>query len=143
MGELVNAVKNMTINDVGYDLNKATTSDAQVNLASDTDTVTHTSNGIMDQNHCFGTIREVSVLSTLTKSSIAAIELAPQTLLMPEVHEIFADVTLGNAWINRTLQRISRTGVDGSTPFSTQIHSGISKTSNLESSDSTGTKINI
>ena len=43
---LVNAVKNMTINNSGYELNIATTSDTQGNLTSDTYTVTHTSNGI-------------------------------------------------------------------------------------------------
>ena len=47
--ELVNAVKSMTINSIIYELNTATVSDAQVDLAINPDTVTHTSNGIIDQ----------------------------------------------------------------------------------------------
>ena len=44
---------------------------------------------------------------------------------------------------NRIRRRISRTGVDVSTPISTQIHSGISETSTPDSSDITGTRISI
>ena len=47
--ELVNAVKNTTINYVEYELNTATASDTQVDLESDPDTVAHTSNIIIDQ----------------------------------------------------------------------------------------------
>ena len=47
--ELVDAVKNMKMNDVGYELNTTTKSDAQVNITSNLDTVTHTINGIIDQ----------------------------------------------------------------------------------------------
>ena len=46
--KLVYAVNNMKINDVRYELNIETMSDSQVDLASDSDTVTHTSNGIID-----------------------------------------------------------------------------------------------
>ena len=42
---LVNAINNLTINTSGYELNKAITSDSQVNLTSNPDTVTHKSNG--------------------------------------------------------------------------------------------------
>ena len=49
LDKLVNAVKNMTINNTGYELNIATPSDAQVDLAINPDTVTHTSNGVLDQ----------------------------------------------------------------------------------------------
>ena len=49
LDKLVNAVKNMTINNTGYELNIATPSDAQVDLASNPDTVTHTSNRVLDQ----------------------------------------------------------------------------------------------
>ena len=46
---LVNAVKNMTINDAGHELNTATVSDEQGNIMRSPDTVTHTRNGILDQ----------------------------------------------------------------------------------------------
>ena len=64
----------MKIKDVGYELNTATMSDAQVGLASNPDIVTHTSNGIMDQELLsFWTIGEVSDLSPQTNLRIAAI----------------------------------------------------------------------
>ena len=47
--ELVDAVKNTTINNAGHKLNTASASDAQVEFASNTDTVTHTSNIVTDQ----------------------------------------------------------------------------------------------
>ena len=43
--ELVEAINNLTINDALYELNKATTSNSQGNLTSNTDIVIHTSNG--------------------------------------------------------------------------------------------------
>ena len=49
MDELVDAVTNMTINDVGYELNAATASDAQVGFARNPEKNTHTSNGITHQ----------------------------------------------------------------------------------------------
>ena len=141
---LVNAVNNMAINDVGYELNIATVSNAQVHLTSDPDTVTHTSNRILDQKVLIcRTIGEVSVLPPPTNPRVSAIELVPQTLLTPEVQEIFTDAEVGSAWTNRTPRRISRTRVDGSIPISTLIHSGIRKTSTPYSSDSTGTRIYI
>ena len=45
LDNLVNAVANMTINGVIYELNTATTSDAQFEFASNTDKITHTRNG--------------------------------------------------------------------------------------------------
>ena len=48
---LVDAVENMTINGAGCELNTATASDAQVELASDPNKITHTSNGDTDQNY--------------------------------------------------------------------------------------------
>ena len=74
---------------------------------------------------------------------IDAIELSPHTLMTPVLQEIFAETESGNAWTSRTPQRISRTGIDGSTPISTQIHSGIIKTSTPYSSDSTRNRITI
>ena len=67
----------------------------------------------------------------------------PHILLKPAVQEVFTDKTPSNVWTNRTPRRIGRTGVDGSIPISTPIHSGISETSAPSSSDSTGTRISI
>ena len=141
--ELFDAVNN-TKKNVGYELNTLTTSDAQVGLASDSDTVTHTSNGISDHKLLsFWTIREVSFLPPPTKLSIDAIELAPQTLMTTAAQEISADKASGNMWTNRTPGQIIRTGIDRYIPISTQIHSGISKTSTPYSSNITGTRISI
>ena len=49
--ELVNTINGLIINDAVYVLNKAIASDAQGNLTSDPDTVTHTSNGILGINY--------------------------------------------------------------------------------------------
>ena len=59
------------------------------------------------------------------------------------MQEIFTDAVSGNAWTSRTPWKISRTGIGGSTPISTQIHSLIRKVSTPDSSDSTGTSIPI
>ena len=62
---------------------------------------------------------------------------------MPLVKEIFVDVTSCNAWTNRTPRRIGRTGVDGSILISSPIHSGMSKSSTPDYSDSSRTIISI
>ena len=49
--ELFNAVKNMTKKDSGYELNKATASDAQGTITSDPHTFTDTSNIILIKNY--------------------------------------------------------------------------------------------
>ena len=135
---LVKAINNSKIKNAGYRINKATASDTQGNLTSDLDTVTHTSNGILDQKLLsFQTIREVSVLNPLTNPTI---RLTSQTLLMPTAKEIFVDATSVNKWINRNPRRISRTGVDGSIPISTPIQSGMSKSPTLAPIESTGTR---
>ena len=98
MEELVNAINNLTIKDSEYELNTTTTSDAQGNLTSYQDTVTDNSNGISDKKilSC-RTIGEVSILPMPTNLKS---RLAPQTLLMPAVKEIFADATSGNGLTN-------------------------------------------
>ena len=142
--KLDDTIDNLKINDAGYDLNTATMSDAQDNITSYIDTVTHTSNIIVHQTLLiFWTIGEVSVLTTPTNLMIAAIRLAQWTLLMTVVKEIFADTTLGNAWTNRNRQQISRTSVDGSIPISTPIHSEMRKSSSTEPNDSNSTRIPI
>ena len=47
---------------------------------------------------------------------IAPMVLAPQTLLMLVTKEVIADAASGGVWVNRTPRRVSRTGVNGSTP---------------------------
>ena len=48
---LVKAINNLTINDAVYELNTETANDAQGGPASNSDTVTHTSNIILDQKY--------------------------------------------------------------------------------------------
>ena len=50
--------------------------------------------------------------------SIVPILAALQTLLTPETKEVVADAACGGVWVNRNLQRFSRTGINGSTPGS-------------------------
>ena len=47
--KIVDAINNLKINDSGYKLNTATAGDAQGNLTSNPDTVTHTINKFLDQ----------------------------------------------------------------------------------------------
>ena len=68
------------------------------------------------------------------------IGLTPETLLITDVKDIFAETTPGNAWTNRTPQQIIRTGIDGSIPISTPIHSEKSKYPTPDSSDINGTR---
>ena len=49
--DIFDPVESIKINDAGYDLNIETGSDAQVDLKSNPDTITRTSNGILDQNY--------------------------------------------------------------------------------------------
>ena len=134
----------MTISDARYELNTATASDAQGGLTSDPDTVTNTSNGILDQNilSC-RTIREVSVFPPPTNPRIAKIRKTPQTLPIPVVKEIFTGATSDNVWTNRNPGRIIRNGVDRSIRISTPIHNGMSKLSTPDYSDSNVTSIPI
>ena len=79
---LVDAVKNLTINDAKYYQSKtATESDAQVNLTSDPETVTHTSNGIFEQKILC--CRTIPVLTPPMNPGLLAIRLTPSTLLTP------------------------------------------------------------
>ena len=48
LDKLVDAINNLTINDAGYEFKKVTESDTLGNLTSNRDTVTHTSNVILD-----------------------------------------------------------------------------------------------
>ena len=59
------------------------------------------------------------------------------------MQEIFVDAMSGNAWKNRTPQRIIRTDVDGSISIYIPINTGIRKSLTPYSSDITGTSISI
>ena len=138
MDKIVNTINNLTINNTGYEFNTANFRDAQGNPMSNPDIVTHASNGILDQKLLsFRNFGEVFVLPLLTNPTI---RLAQQKILTPVVKYIFSDATSGNVWTNRTLRKINRTGIYGSIPVSTPIHSGMSKYSTPASSDSTETK---
>ena len=66
------------------------------------------------------------------------IVLPTQPLKLPAVQEIVTDAVSNNIGKNRTLRRISRTGVDETNP----VHSGVSEHSTPDSSDNSGTRIN-
>ena len=88
--KLVDPVTNMKINNVGYELNAATASDAQVEFLSNKDKFTHTSNGITHQTLLSSWMirirnKEVSVLSPPKNPNIGAIVLHLQTLKLPAV----------------------------------------------------------
>ena len=42
--------------------------------------------------------------------------MAPQTLLTPETKEVVVDMDSVGVWVNRTPRKVSRAGVDRSTP---------------------------
>ena len=52
--------------------------------------------------------------------------------MIPAVKKIFADATSGNLWTNRTPQKLSRMGVNGTTPGIIGHACGISETSSLD-----------
>ena len=134
LNAIVNAVPNMIINGIVYDLNGATASDVQVKFLSNPYEITHQnllSSRMIGIQH-----EEVSVLSPLTDPRIGAnnqpalsistgILQAPQTLKLPVVQEFVAYTDLNNTGGNRTSRKVSRTGVDGDIPSP----SGISVTS--------------
>ena len=110
LDNLVDAINNLTINNAGYELKKSTASDAQGNLMSNQDTVTHTSNGILDETLLrYRTIGEFPV-HPLPANPIA---LTSQTLMTPVVKKTFIDSTSGNSWTDRMPQQVSRTGPHG------------------------------
>ena len=92
--ELVNTIHKLIINDAVYVLNKATASDAQGDIKSDPDTVTHTSNGILDgKSLSVRAIGEVPVQSPPENPVL----LVSKKMMTPVVKKIFAYATSGNA----------------------------------------------
>ena len=124
----VDAVKNMTINNVGYELNTATASDAQIYFASNPDKSTHTSNG--DNYQTLLSIRTISIchedisgLSLHTDPKISSnnqpaflistvVVQAPQALQLEVVQEIVTNSATYRTGPNRTPQKVSKTCVD-------------------------------
>ena len=114
LDELVESVKNLTINDTKYyDSSTVPASDSQGGLTSDPETVTHTSNRVFEQKILI--FRTISVLPPPTNPGIAEIVLTSPTLLTPATKEVVADAASGGAWKSRNMQKVSRTGVDGRT----------------------------
>ena len=137
---LVNTVANITINNVIYELNIATTSDEQVNP----NRITHKTvlgsrkNGILHE--------EVPVLYPLKDPRIfvnnqlallvrTGVVQAPQALKLSVVQEIITDAASNNTGENRTIFQVYRTGIDRTIPFP----SGISGTSTPAPSEICGT----
>ena len=136
LDELVYTISKLTINDAGCELNKATASDTQgyltsypdtvTNTSNGHDTITHASNGILDEKllRC-STIGEVPVHLPLANPVI----LVPQTMMMPAVKKIFTDATSGKTRTNWKLRQVIRAGGNGTVPWNIVRASGISKNS--------------
>ena len=117
MDELVEAVKNLKINNTEYyESNTATVRDTQGDFISDPETVTHTINIIFEQTLL--SCRAIHISNPPTTPGIAAIILTPLTFLMPATKDIFTDAASGGAWRSRAPWQVSRKGVYGSTPGS-------------------------
>ena len=116
-----------------------TTGDAQDDLTSNPDTVTHTSNGPDAFTHTSNIILDGKLLRCRTIEEVPVhihalnpIVLAPQTLMMPTVHKISVDATWVNVWTNRTPRQVSRTVIDGTTPGNIVHACGVGETSSLD-----------
>ena len=101
----------------------------QTQLPTRTTGLTRTSSIILDVK-LFGcrTIGKVPA-SPLLENPVL---LLPQIIMIPAVKKIFADATSGNLWTNRTPQKLSRMGVNGTTPGIIGHACGISETSSLD-----------
>ena len=136
LDELVNEINNLTINDAGYELNKATASDSQVGITSNPDTVAHTSSGTDTVTYTSNEVQDDTLLSCGTIRRVSALPppenpilLAPQMLMTPDMNKIFADVKSVNTCTNQKSQQLSRAGVNSTTPGSIFHTCGISETS--------------
>ena len=124
MGELVDAVNNLTINDTKYyESNTATASDSQGDVTRNPETVTHTSNGNETANHTSNGKFEQQILSNRT-IPVVVLTVKPnieqmitlQMLFTPVTEEVEADTASGGAWVNMNPQQLVQAGFDGSTP---------------------------
>ena len=125
---LVDAFANTIINNVEYELNAATASDAQVK--------------ILINSEKFITIRirhkEVSFLPPPMNLTIGIILLPPQMLKLPAVQDIVTYAASNNMGKNRTMRQKIRAGVDRTTP----VHSVVSENTTPDPSDNSKTRIN-
>ena len=123
----------MTINDSGYELNAATSGDAQVKFLRNPNKITHTRNVDTHQklliSQTIGIFHEyISVFLPSKEPSIgvnkkstllisAGVVQATQVLQLPAVQEIVSYTALVRTEPNRTLQRVRSTGVDRTTLY--------------------------
>ena len=93
-------------------------SDAQGNLASNPETVTHTRNGNFEQTLL--SYWTIPVFPPLTNPGIeqviAPIILAPQTVMTPAMKEVVTDAASGGTWIHRNTRQVISTGIGEITP---------------------------
>ena len=128
MDELVDTVKNLTIDDAKYYESSTTTaSDTQGDLTRNPETVTHTINGNETGTNTSNgnsekilSNRDIPVLPPSMNpgidQGIAPIILAPQTLFFPEIKEVVTDAASVGSWVNNTMRQVIQTVVDRSTP---------------------------
>ena len=115
--ELVEAVKNLTINDAKYyESNIATARDAHGDLTCNPERVTHTINENEAANHTSNNNFEQQLLSNRTipvvvlmvnpniEQMIAPIVLEPHMLSTLSTKEVVVDADLGGTWVNMTPQ---------------------------------------
>ena len=115
MDEIEDSIKSLTIDDAEYfESNTATASDAQGNLTSHPETVTHASNIIFEQKLL--SCRTIPILPPPTNLGIASIILPPPMLVKPTTKEIVAHAVSSSACTSRILRQVSSTGDNGSTP---------------------------
>ena len=111
LDKLVDTVKDLKSNNTKYyKSNTVTASDKQGNLKSNPETVTHTSNVILQQ--MFLSFWTIPVLPLPTNPGIVAIRLTPQTLLTPATKEIITDVASDGTWTHMNPRKVSRTNVN-------------------------------
>ena len=126
--KLADTLEDLSINGAKYyESDTATASETQGDPKRNPKTVTHTRNGKGKVTDTSNRNFEQKLLSNqiipdvvLTMNpriyqKIVPIVVAPKTLLTPATEEVFADAESGSVWINRTHQRVSMAGVNGST----------------------------
>ena len=130
--ELVDTLKDLTINDAEYYVsNSATANDAKGDSSSDPKTVTYTSDGkgkVRDtsngkfqqtllSNHTLPAV--YLAMNPRIDDRIATIGGASETLSKLARKEFVTDAECGSAWIDRTIKQVIRTGPNRSTPCDT------------------------
>ena len=115
---MVDAVKNLTINDAKYyGSNTATASDSQGDLTLNPETVTHNINRNETVTHARKGNFEQNLFSNRT-IPLAVLLINPKIdqNISPATKEVVADTASGSACDNRNPRQVSPTGVDRITP---------------------------